>query len=49
MCVRESSFLLSVFYVWQGKELQMAKNGILGCFSDVWQGMDLAVFGWYSR
>jgi hypothetical protein len=27
----------------------MAKNGILARFSDVWQGMDLAVFGWYSR
>jgi len=35
--------------VWQRKELRMAKNVISARFSDVWQGQDLAVFGWYSR
>jgi hypothetical protein len=35
--------------VWQGKDLQVPKNEILGRFADVWQGKELAVFGWYSQ
>jgi len=29
-------------YVWQGKGLRAAENGILARFSDVWQGKELA-------
>jgi hypothetical protein len=35
--------------VWQGKDLQTAQNEILRRFADVWQGLDLVDFGWYSQ
>jgi hypothetical protein len=49
MCGRERSYEEGILYVWQRKDLQMAKNEIFAHFSDVWQGKELADFGWYSR
>jgi hypothetical protein len=49
MCGRERSYGEGILYVWQRKDLQMAKNAILAHFSDVWQGKDLVDFGSYSQ
>jgi hypothetical protein len=49
MCGRERSYEEGILYVWQRKDLQVAKNGVLADFSDVWQGKGLADFGCYSR
>jgi hypothetical protein len=49
MCGREKSYEEGILYVWQRKDLQGAKNGILARFADVWQRKELADFGWHSR
>jgi hypothetical protein len=41
MCGRERTCGRVFLYVWQGKGLREAENGILAPFSDVWQGKEL--------